>query len=333
MADLLNTIGDAFPEGKDFLEKAVKKAAEVAGSTANKLLDAVAGEIEKKGDEKPAEGATQVNGTTENKLLDFMHKTAGKLRDVVEDGIEKTGEVFQKGKGILEKLVGIPRKAADALLDAAATEIIKKAEEKLDELNRNTKKNLVVSAALNLSMLLCAALTAILMPELKSWGLLIAALVNYVILARAVFSVIRFIRTVLLPHKDLIALLLPVFWESLRELRSFEIAIKTTIRAAVRHYIEKAPPIAKMIHGVGSILGVFPNLSEIENKAAQDFYPLVCRYLRAVLLYNVLLFTICYGVLVFILKCFVLTGIFKYGIFDLYIYPFRYIYSLITGGA
>jgi len=239
------------------------------------------------------------------------------------------GDFLVKALKFAQSTVELTRTISNTLLDTAANVVIAAGEAKLQETCARSRKNLAISAVLNGAMLLCAALVAFFMPELKVWGLLAAALISYVILGRAVLTLVRFVRTTVLSYKELIILLIPVFLTELRKHKSFEGAIKETIRVAVRQYIAKVPEIAQKIHSVGSLLGAFPNLAEIENKAAEDFYPLVCRFLRVALVYNVMLFMVCYGVLVFIAKHFIFGTMLGMSFFHLYAYPFVYIVNII----
>jgi hypothetical protein len=169
-------------------------------------------------------------------------------------------------------------------------------------------------------MLLCLVFVAFFIRELKDWGIFAAALINYIILGRAVFNITRFIRT-LMPYRELVGNILPVLCGS----ANFRNAIKDSIRFVIRFYITKAPEIAQKIYSLGSVIDAFPKLNEIEDKAVNDFYPLVCRFLRVVLLYNVLLFTVCYGLLIFIVKHFAIGTMLNMSFVDLYAYPFVYI--------
>jgi hypothetical protein len=238
--------------------------------------------------------------------------------------IDTLGDVFQKGLEFVQKAVKVTRTAADILLDAVAGEVRKQGEEKLREFCEGSRKNFLVSAILNGSMLLCLVFVALFVRGLKEWGILAAALINYVILGRAVFNITRFIRT-LMPYRELVGHILPV----LRGSANFQSAIKDSIRSVVRFYITRAPEIAQKIYSIGSVIEAFPKLNEIEDKAAEDFYPLVCRFLQVVLLYNVLLFTVCYGLLVFIAKFFIIGNMLNMTFVDLFIYPFVYIMGII----
>jgi hypothetical protein len=240
--------------------------------------------------------------------------------------IDTLGDTFQKGLEFVQKAVEVTRTAADILLDAVAGELRKQGEEKLKEFGEKSWKDFTVSAILNGSMLLCLVFVAFFVRELKDWGILAAAFINYIILGRAVFNITRFIRT-LMPYRELAGSILPV----LRSSVNFQSALKDSIRSVVRFYIIKTPEIAQKIYAIGSAIDAFPKLNEIEDKAAEDFYPLVCRFLRVVLLYNVLLFTVCYGLLIFVVKYFIIGTMLNMSFVDLYAYPLVYGIRLIGG--
>jgi nucleoside diphosphate kinase len=230
------------------------------------------------------------------------------------------GDTFQKGLEFFQKAVEVTHTAADILLDAVAGEVRKQGEERLKKFYEKSRKNLIISAILNGSMLLCLVFIVLFARELKDWGILAAALINYIIMGRAVFNIMRFIRTVM-PYRKLIGNILP----GLRGSENFRSAIKNSIRSVIRFYITGAPEIAQKIYNIGSAMDAFPKLNEIEDKAAEDFYPLVCRFLRVALLYNVLLFGICYGAFVFIIKRFMFNAMLGIDFLDLFAYPFVFL--------
>jgi hypothetical protein len=238
------------------------------------------------------------------------------------------GKAIQKGLEFAHVAVKVTRAVTDNLLDTAVSVLIQKGGEKLQEFYEKSRKNFIVSLVLNGSMLVCLSLAIFFLHELLRLSLLAAALINYVVLGRALFNAALFVRAAVLPYRELIVFLFPGFIGALRKPRSLEGAIKETTREAVRYYVAKAPEIAQKIHSVGSILGAFPNLAEIENKAANDFYPFICRFLKAVF-FNILLFTVCYGLLIIIVKMFIIRGMLNMNFIDLYVYPFVFIIGII----
>jgi uncharacterized membrane protein YkvA (DUF1232 family) len=214
----------------------------------------------------------------------------------------------------------------DAVLAAASAYARQKAMESLTELNARAYKNLGISAALNGVMLLCAVLSVVFLRQRGGIVILAAALVNYVILGRALFLIIRFFCTVLIPYRRLIGFALPVFFDGLVMLKSLKLAIQVTIFAVVDYfYKDKVPPAFQIVHEIASAFGLIKNREEINDMAVTDFYPLVCRFLRVVLLYNVLLFTVCYGLLIFLVKHLVIGTMLNMNFIDFFVYPFVYI--------
>jgi hypothetical protein len=233
-----------------------------------------------------------------------------------------------RSDGFLSRILHIGRiirTGTDLALDAASDYAIAEGEEKLRELSEHARENLVVSAVLNGVMLLCAVFSVIFLRHGNGLGILAAALANYVILGRALFSIVRFFRTVLVPYHRLIVFALPVFFNGLRTLKSLKLAIQVTIVAVVDYfYDDKVPSAFKIVHRIASDFGLIKNRDEIKNMAVTDFYPLVCRFFRVVLLYNVLLFTVCYGLLIFVVKHFIIGTMLNMSFVDLYAYPFVY---------
>jgi uncharacterized membrane protein YkvA (DUF1232 family) len=218
----------------------------------------------------------------------------------------------------------------DAALEAASAYVRQKGMESLTELNSRAYKNLGISAFLNTVMLLCAVFSVVFLRQRSGIVILAAALVNYVILGRALFNFARFFRTVLIPYHRLIAFALPVFFNSLGMLKSFKLAIQVTIVAVVDYfYKDKIPPVFQIVHEIASAFGLIKNRDEINDMAVTDLYPLVCRFLRVILLYNVLLFTVCYGLLVFVVKHFVIGTMLNMSFIDFFIYPFVYMAGII----
>jgi uncharacterized membrane protein YkvA (DUF1232 family) len=222
------------------------------------------------------------------------------------------------------------RLATDAAFNAASAYAQRKGAESLAELNARARKNFAVSAVLNGVMLLCAVLSVIFLRQRNGIGILAAALVNYVILGRALFSIAKFFRIILIPYRKLIAFVLPVFFNGLAVLKSLKLAIQVSIVAVFDYfYKDKVPPALKIVYEIASAFGLIKNRDEIEDMTVTDFYPLVCRFLRVILFYNVLLFTVCYGLLIFVVKHFVIGTMLDMSFVDLYAYPFLYTAGVI----
>jgi hypothetical protein len=123
--------------------------------------------------------------------------------------IDILGDTFQKCLEFFQKSVEVTHTAADILLDAVDGEVRKQGEERLKNFYEKSRENLIISAILNGSMLLCLVFIVFFARELKDWGILAAALINYIIMGRAFFNIMRFIRTVM-PYRKLIGNILPV---------------------------------------------------------------------------------------------------------------------------
>jgi uncharacterized membrane protein YkvA (DUF1232 family) len=232
---------------------------------------------------------------------------------------------------ITVKIAKIAKTITNAALDAVFEDAQRKGKETLAELNARAYKNLGISALLNGVMLLCAVLPVIFLRQRNGISILIAALVNYVILGRALFSCVRFLRTVLVPYHKLIVFVLPVFFNGLRMLKSLKLAIQVTIAAVFDYfYADKVSPPLQIVHEIASTFGLIKDRDEINDMVVTDFYPLVCRFLRVVLIQNVLLFTVCYGVLIFVVKHFVIGTALNMSFVDFFAYPFFYMAGVIS---
>jgi hypothetical protein len=227
----------------------------------------------------------------------------------------------------LSKARNVIRGFTDAALDAASAYGQSVGKQALQKICVNGRKNLAVSAILNSAMLALALCAAVFLREFQTWPLLCAALINYVILGRAVFSLFRLAKTVLIPYWTVIKLVVPAVCGALRKTRSVQTALKTGICSAFNYYYDaKIPGPGRFAHKAGSLFGLVQTREELAQKTVSDFYPLVCRFLRVVLIYNVLLFTVCYGILIFIVKFFVLSRLLDVSMLDLYLYPFTWAY-------
>ncbi|MDR1388478.1 MAG: hypothetical protein LBJ31_00680 [Treponema sp.] len=217
------------------------------------------------------------------------------------------------------------RLLTDTAIDITCGGIHSSGEKALITINAKAQRSLAVSAVLNGIMLFCAAISAIFLRELKGAGILLAALINYAVLARALFSFLRFCRTILIPYRKIISFSLLVFLGSLRTTKSVKFSIQDTILFVIDYFYEdKVPSLLKAAHRIASDAGFIKNRDEIKDMAVTRFYPLICRFLRVVLLYNILLFSFCYGLLVFIAKRFVIGTMLSMNFVDLYAYPFVY---------
>jgi hypothetical protein len=89
---------------------------------------------------------------------------------------------------------------------------------------------------------------------------------------------------------------------------SVEKAVKETIGMAVRFYYgKKLPKTAKTVHRVASWFNIIKSPHEIEEKAANDFYPLVKQYVLRGLLLSVILWTAVYGIFLGVVKATIFT--------------------------
>jgi uncharacterized membrane protein YkvA (DUF1232 family) len=218
------------------------------------------------------------------------------------------------------------RLSTDYAIDDLSAKALRKGREELEKINGQARKRFIISAALDGTMLLCALFAAFLMPEIKNAGIFAASIINYVILIRAFCNIARFFLTVIIPHHSLIGFVFPVFAAAIYEFKSLTVAIKASIVAVTRYYYydydrrNKIPNALRIVHEIAADFGLVKSVDEIEDYAADVFYPLVYRFLRAIL-FNILLFTVCYGVFIFIVKYFMFRQTLGMSLWRLWIYP------------
>jgi hypothetical protein len=224
----------------------------------------------------------------------------------------------------MAKLVKFVRALTDSAIDAASDYGKFAGEKTLRKIIDRGRKNFRLSVILNAIMLVIATGVAFFIVDLRATGIIIVALINYVICGRAIINVIRFLRTVVIPYWKVIKKAATEFFAAFWRSRSFEIAMKAAIRVTFSHYYnDKLSGKVQTVHRLASLFGFTKNQAEIENKVADDFYPLACRFVIEILLYNIFLFTACYGFFIFILKTFIFSTVLKISIWQIWVLPFQ----------
>jgi hypothetical protein len=229
----------------------------------------------------------------------------------------------------MAKLVEFVRALTDGAIDAASDYGKFAAKKNLEKIIDQGRKNFRLSIILNAVMLVIATGVAFFIADLRSAGIFIVALINYVICGRAIINIIRFFRTVIIPYREIIKKAIPGFFVAFRRSRSFETAVKMIIRVTFNYYYsDKLSDKVQTVHRLASLFGFAKSKSEIENKIADDFYPLIRYFVIKILIYNILFFTVCYGFFVFILKTLIFNVFLDIPLWKLWVYPFL----LLNGG-
>lgn len=112
------------------------------------------------------------------------------------------------------------------------------------------------------------------------------------------------------PHKEIILRFAPRTLRELCQTRSLNQTLKSAIRNVVRYYYgEKLSGSVKTIHSIAAYLGAVSSAEDVENKIVDAVYPPLIRYLRRILLVDVLCFTVSYGIFISLTKMYLMNYI------------------------
>ncbi|GHV88253.1 hypothetical protein AGMMS50267_06130 [Spirochaetia bacterium] len=205
--------------------------------------------------------------------------------------------------GAQQFLSGI-RQASDMVLDATIEEGLKKAQEKLDAMDKKSRHNFFLSFCFDMVFIAVAIVCSIIRFK---YALPLLLVIGFAKLAHTLVRLVLLFRD-LKPHRKLIQKFVPVFVHELVHSRSLEKSIQAAIRYIFKFfYGEKINAAVKTVHNLTSFIGATPSVSEIEDKAVDNFYPPLNRYIRRLLLINVMCFIGFYGILVGIVKFYLIS--------------------------
>ncbi|MDR2797806.1 MAG: hypothetical protein LBB80_05635, partial [Treponema sp.] len=157
--------------------------------------------------------------------------------------------------------------------------------------------------ALNPLTLVLAVLCAAFTGYLQSKAFIILSALSMVLMG------LRFLITVVKQNYEIISFSLLCLLKSLAEHPSAKKAVKVTIAMAVHFYYDrKLSAAAKTVLQVASQFNSIKSSSDIEEKAAKDFYPLVKQYLLQDLLFNTVLWVAAYGMSLGLIKTIIFTN-------------------------
>jgi hypothetical protein len=212
--------------------------------------------------------------------------------------------VFDKIISGAKKFVSGVRQFSDMALDAAIEEGIKTTQKKLDAMNKKSRHNFFLSFCFDIVFITVALVCLIIRFK---WALPVLWIIGAVKLAITLVRLLLLFRD-LNPHWKLIKQFVPVFVREFVHSRSLEKSIQMTIRDAFRFfYGEKINTAIKVVHNVTSWMGATPSVNEIEDKAVDNFYPPLNRYIRRLLLIDVMCFIGFYGILIGIVKFYLIS--------------------------
>jgi hypothetical protein len=214
-------------------------------------------------------------------------------------------DIIASVQNIIDTARGLTDKSFDIIFET----LRRCAEPYLEELCRKNRRRNIITAALNSLTLVPAVLCAVFTGYLQSKALIVLSLLSLLLLARTIFNGLRFLFTVVRPNFEILSFSLPCLLKTFAERHSVEKAIKAAIAMAVRiYYDRKLPASVKKIHETVSRIDIIKSREEIEQKAANDFYPLVKQYLLQGLLLSTLLWTVMYGLFLGLIKTVIFTS-------------------------
>ncbi|GHU84587.1 hypothetical protein FACS189473_2280 [Spirochaetia bacterium] len=205
---------------------------------------------------------------------------------------------------MLDQIISSVRQFSDILLDTTIEEGIKTVQEKLDAMDKRSRRNFLLSFCFD--MVFIAAAIVCLVVRFK-WALPALWVIGSIKLSCTLVRLVLLFRN-LKPYRELIKRFVPVFAREFVHARSLKKSIQPTIRDAFRFfYGEKINAAIKAVHNLATLIGATPSVSDIENKAVNSFYPPLNRYIRRLLLINVMCFIGFYGILVGIVKFYLIS--------------------------
>jgi hypothetical protein len=195
------------------------------------------------------------------------------------------------------------RHFTDTALDALIQTGVAAGKNAFAEMRAKSRKNLIVTTVLNAALLGIALVAALFASEARKVGIVAISAVNLFLLMRTAVKLAQFIQNPVRRYFYIIRFAVPCFARGIVRLRSCREAVKETIRAVYRYvYQEKLPKPVKFLHPIASVLGIIKSSGDIEEQAVRDFYPLVKSYMLEALVCNFALYSVCYGLFVYIIK-------------------------------
>jgi amino acid transporter len=224
--------------------------------------------------------------------------------------LNKLGDFVRKTAGVIKNTAKTIRETTDVAIEAALKAAVANAEEFLVKLRAKTRKNNIITILTDALMItVLAALYFLHLSTVINLAAVIA--VNLVILGRLAWRVINFILITYKPNKELIKEALPQALQSAKQEHSLEAGIRSAIRAAFRYYYRtKIPQFARnVILPVTEMTGILKPIETIENDAVEKFYPLMRSYVFEAFVYNFVLFGVCYGAVIALIRQFLIASL------------------------
>jgi hypothetical protein len=224
--------------------------------------------------------------------------------------LNKIGDLVQKTAGAIENIAKPVRAITDVVIETTLKAAVASAEEFLVKLRGETRKNNIITILTDALMI--TVLGALYLLHVSTvLNLAAVIVVNLVIPGRLAWRIINFVHTVYKPHKALIHEALPKALQSIKQEHSLQAGIKSAIRAVFRYYYRaKIPQFARdVILPVTEMTGVLKSVKTIENDTVEKFYPLIRSYIFEAFVYNFVLFGVCYGAVIALIRQFLVSSL------------------------
>jgi hypothetical protein len=206
----------------------------------------------------------------------------------------------------VKNIVTVVRGTTDSLLENAIEFGKQKAQTTIENLRKRTQKNIRNTIFLDAGMLMLLIVLYFMHPP-KALNLIGIVVVNLVVLGRLVLKIIDFIKTVYKPYYDIIQCALPSALSGIKKL-SLSTAIKNAICSVFDLLYEtKIPQQVKTGITIAGLTGTLKPINEIRKDVSVKFYPIIKKYIIELFVFNFLIFSVCYGVVVFFTRRFFLS--------------------------
>jgi hypothetical protein len=203
----------------------------------------------------------------------------------------------------VEQFISEFKRVTDTAIDSAIDSGVRYAEEKLAALNKQWRDNFLRTLCFDAAFIAVAVVS---IAASAHWTLPVLYGIGA---AKLLWTFWRMYNLYgyLKPHKELILRFAPGTLGELRRTRSPRLALVSAIRNVFRYYYgEKLNAAAKTIYGIAAHLGAVADAGEVEDKIVQKVYPPLARYLRKLLLVNVLCFAVFYGIFAALVKMYLI---------------------------
>ncbi len=187
----------------------------------------------------------------------------------------------------------------DTVRDIAVTASIPVAVEKFNDLKAQSKRRLFANMCFDCASIIILIAASILNAP-HYIDVLIIILINCEIWGVRLFRLYVFNRDVYSRHKDIIKCAVKGAIDSLKRKLHIGLAVKNSVREVCYHYC-KVPMLLSTKADIW--------LRETAEQFIQALYKPIMDYIRYVIVYNFILFVLCYGSAIFLIRRFLINGL------------------------